>query len=665
MFARLAQLAGVMRRRPATPAHADLGAPLRQVMECIARGDLGSASSVAASLENQPGADAVAAYAHALICEASGDVQAAVVHAATAMRAAPDEPVYWLKCAQLDAASGRHRQAAELYARLVALPDAPFASDPDILFAFAAASQSSGNVDGAVDLLERALELQPAHGQARANLAMLLALSARGEQGRAQMNILLGQADAVTHRLKRALMLPAIHESAEHVSQVRERFSRELDELSDMPVADIAEPALEIGLVPFMLAYQGRDNTSLLRKFAQVVRRHYPAAGQSVMADPPGRSRIRVGFLSRHFHAHSVARTTHGLIHDLPRERFEVIAYAIEPRADPWAHTIRDSAESYVALPADPAHIRATLAQARLDVLIFADIGMEPLTYYLAFWRFAPVQMTTWGHPVTSGIDTIDCYLSAASLEIEAADLHYSERLVRLPGYFMPRYRRPVLDESRRSRPDALLNPDRTTYFCAQTAFKLHPDFDSALLAILERDPRAEILLMETTREMGLQTRRRLERALGKHANRVRMLPPMDIERFLRMQADADVLLDPFHFGGCNSTCEALGLGAPIVTLPGKFLAGRFTRASYEELGLDTLVAADAAQYVELAVRLGTDRAFRAEAAAQILTRQTRLFERPDAGQALGRALEEIVRNGQDVRQGATGTYLNSVSTPV
>ncbi len=657
MLSRLARLAGIMRRAPAAPAPPDQEVTLREVMGCVTRGDLGSARRFADALTRQPGAEAVAAFAHALVCEAAGDVPGATSHAATATRIAPDEPVYWLKCAQLEAANGRHQQAVGLYARLVALPDAPFASDPDILFAFAAASQKSGNVDGAVDLLERTLELQPGHMQARSNLAMLLALSARGEQGRAQMNILLGQADAVAHRLKRALMLPAIHESAEHVSQVRERFSRELDELSDMPVADIAEPALEIGLVPFMLAYQGCDNTALLRKFAQVMRRHYPAAGQSVMADPPGRSRIRVGFLSRHFHAHSVARTTHGLIHDLPRERFEVIVHAIEPRADPWAHTIRDSAESYVALPADPAHIRATLAQARLDVLIFADIGMEPLTYYLAFWRFAPVQITTWGHPVTSGIDTIDCYLSAASLEIEAADQHYTERLVRLPGYFMPRYRRPVLDESRRSRTDALLNPDRTTYFCAQTAFKLHPDFDSSLLAILERDPRAEILLMETTREMGLQTRRRLERALGKHANRVRMLPPMDIERFLRMQADADVLLDPFHFGGCNSTCEALGLGAPIVTLPGTFLAGRFTRASYEELGLDTLVAADAAQYVELAVRLGTDRAFREEAAAQILARQPRLFERPDAGQALGRVLEGIARHGPGVRQDPSAPY--------
>ena len=620
-------------------------------MECIARGDLAGASNHAASLASQPGADAVAAYAHSLISEAAGDVRAAALHAATAMRIAPDEPVYWLKCAQLDAVSGQHGQAAALYARLTALADAPFASDPDILFAFAAASEKSGDVDGAVNLLERALELQPANVQARSNLAMLLALSARGEQGRMQMNVLLRQTDSVAQRLKRALMLPAIHESGEHVNQVRERFSHELDELSDMPVADIAEPALEIGLVPFMLAYQGCDNTILLRKFAQVVRRHYPGAGQCMIADAPGRSRIRVGFLSRHFHAHSVARTTHGLIHDLPRERFEVIAYAIEPRADPWAHAIRDSAESYVALPADPAQVRATLAQARLDVLIFADIGMEPLTYYLAFWRFAPVQITTWGHPVTSGIDTVDYYLSAASLELGDADRRYTERLVRLPGYYMPRYRRPRFDEPRRSRPDALLNPDRTTYFCAQTAFKLHPDFDPALLAILERDPRAEILLMETTRAMGLQTRLRLERTLGKHANRVRMLPPLDIERFLRMQADADVLLDPFHFGGCNSTCEALGLGAPIVTLPGTFLAGRFTRASYAELGFDALVAADSTHYVELAVRLGTEPAFRDEASAQIRSTQSRLFERPDAGQALGRVLEEIVRNGLGVQQ--------------
>lgn len=638
-----------LRRLRAHPAPPDPDLLLDKVVQCIAHGALDDARRHAAALA---GHRAYAAYAQALICEAAGEIAAALGHAAAAMQAAPAEPVYWLKRAQLHHAAGQHEDAAALYDRLVDLADAPFAADPDILFACAAAHEQSGAAESAIGLLERLLHLHPDHTPARTNLAMLLALSARGERARAHMNVLVGREGSAAQRLRRALMLPAIHESAAHIAAVRARFTRDLDEVLEMPVANLAEPAVEIGLAPFMLAYQGHDNTALLAKFARAVRRHYPAAGRSPGPARTPAQRIRVGFVSRHFYAHSVARTTHGLIHDLPRDRFEVAVFGIEMRDDPWSRTIRGSADTCVALPADPARIRAAIIQAQLDVLIFADIGMEPFTYYLAFWRLAPVQMTTWGHPVTSGIDSVDYYISAASLEADDPDRRYTEQLIRLPGFFMPRYRRPALAEPRRSRPDALLDPARTTYFCAQTTFKLHPDFDAALLAILAGDPRAEILLMASTPEMGLQARRRLDRTLGKERGRVRFLPPLEIERFLRMQADADVLLDPFHFGGCNSTCEALGLAAPVVTLPGPYLAGRFTRASYAELGIEACVADSPARYAEIAMRLGTDRAWREEISAQIGARQPRLFGRPDAGLALGDAIEAIVR--EPGRAGAT-----------
>jgi predicted O-linked N-acetylglucosamine transferase (SPINDLY family) len=638
-------MARALRRLFSVAKPPDPAEVLGRVMALVSAGDLAGARASAALLEAPAVSLEYLEYARALIAEGEGDLAAALGHAGAAMREFPGEPVYWLKCAQLTAGLGRHRDSVDLYRRLIDLEDGPFRSDPAILFDFAAACEKSGDAAATVDLLERLLALRPDHAAARANLSMLLALAGRDAAARAHMNILLRGGDSLAGRLKRAMMLPAIHESLEHIAEVRGTLARELDELLDMPVEDLREPAYEVGLAPFMLAYQGCDNTALLRKLGQVVRRHYRAASSTDRADCRPGARIRIGFVSKNFHAHSVARTTHGLIHDLPRDRFEVSAFAIEPRSDPWANTIRASAEAYIALPGDPARIRAAISAARLDVLFFADIGMDPLTYFLAFWRLAPIQMTTWGHPVTSGIDSIDYYISAATLEAEGADARYTERLVRLPGYFMPRYRKPDFAEARRSSPDQLLDLDRNSYFCAQTAFKLHPDFDCALQGILERDPRAEILLMETTTEMGARTRMRLERTLGPLAARVRMLPRLEIGRFLRMLADADVLLDPFHFGGCNSSCEALGLGAPTVTLPSPFLAGSFTRACYAELGIDTCVASTPEDYVEIALRLGTDAGFREHVSTRIVEGQQRLFDRPDAGRHLADALERIVRD--------------------
>src|SRR5207247_4319019 len=183
---------------------------------------------------------------------------------------------------------------------------------------------------------------------------------------------------------------------------------------------------------------------------------------------------------------------------------------------------------------------------------------------------------------------------------------YYTEKLVRLPGYFMPRYRRPVLDGPRASRGQLGLPDGKHLYYCPQNLFKLHPDFDAAIKAILERDPEAELVLLEFVRAgVAEQLLRRLELTLGTLASRIRFVPRSEHRKFLQYVAAADIVLDPFHFGGCNSSCDALSLGVPVVTLPGSQLPGRFTLGLYEEIDLDCCVACSAVVYLVLALRIG------------------------------------------------------------
>jgi predicted O-linked N-acetylglucosamine transferase (SPINDLY family) len=213
---------------------------------------------------------------------------------------------------------------------------------------------------------------------------------------------------------------------------------------------------------------------------------------------------------------------------------------------------------------------------------------------------------------------------------------------VRLPGYFMPRYRRPALDGPRASRGQLGLPEGKHLYYCPQNLFKLHPDFDAAIGAILERDPEGELVLLEFVRAgVAEQLRRRFELKLGTLASRIRFVPRSEHRKFLQYVAAADLVLDPFHFGGCNSSCDALSLGVPVVTLPGSQLPGRFTLGLYQEIGLDTCVARSADEYVEIALRLGRDAEHRRSVSEQISARCARLFDRPDAALALG---EELLR---------------------
>ena len=93
------------------------------------------------------------------------------------------------------------------------------------------------------------------------------------------------------------------------------------------------------------------------------------------------------------------------------------------------------------------------------------------------------------------------------------------------------------------------------------------------------------------------------------------------------MLAAADVILDPLHFGGGNTSYEAFAVGAPIVTLPGGFLRSRITYALYRSMRLEECVALDRQDYVAKAVRLATDRAWREQVRTRILAAGQQLYE--------------------------------------
>ena len=554
--------------------------------------------------------------------------------------------VHYLR-ASIALAQQRNDSAAHHFTRTLEVL-AP--SDPTrarTMLRLAAALQDCNRQREAEQWYRRILELDPGNHDALLCLAVIREDS-DVEEARGLMDRYTELQAGAAPRLRRALMLPVILQSSDHIDRVRQRLDRDLDELLDLKPSKVPNPEFEVGATPFNLAYHGRNNAPLLRKIARVCRSVYPARTECVRQGfSPGR-RLRIGFVSTYFHAHSVGRTTFGLIRDLPRDRFEVHVFAIAAQADDLAEAIRKSADRYVPLPLDLGRVRDAIDSAALDIVFFADIGMHPLTYFLAFWRLAPIQMVTWGHSVTSGIDTIDYYLSSDAIEGAASEQYYTEKLARLPGYFMPRYRRPALEGPRASREQLGLPEGKHLYYCPQNLFKLHPDFDAAIRAILEGDPEAELVLIEFIRDgVAEQLLRRFELTLGALASRIRFVPRSGHRRFLQVVAAADVILDPFHFGGCNSSCDALSLGVPVVTLPGSQLPGRFTLGLYREIDLDCCIARSADEYVEIALRLGRDAEYRKSVSEQISARCARLFDRPDAGLALG---EELLRIAEATR---------------
>ena len=188
------------------------------------------------------------------------------------------------------------------------------------------------------------------------------------------------------------------------------------------------------------------------------------------------------------------------------------------------------------------------------------------------------------------------------------------------------------------------LRPNRHIYLCPQTLFKFHPEFDLLLAGILEADPEGDLILIEgRVPEWTNRLRRRWETNLPNAAQRVQFLPAQPRDDFLALLECSDVVLDPIHFGGGNTSYEALGRGAAVVTLPGNLLRSRITTALYRKMGLEELIAHNADSYVQLSVRLATDARFRASVVDQIVNSSGALFEDPQEVRCLQSWLLSVV----------------------
>ena len=255
-------------------------------------------------------------------------------------------------------------------------------------------------------------------------------------------------------------------------------------------------PLAQVGQTCFYLAYHAADDLPLQRAVARLYETACPELTAD-LADPAPRTdgRVHVGFVSQYWHQHTIAKLNRGLIRTLDRRRFHVTLFTTPHAGDAMRAALVAAADRVVELPVELAGARRLIAAERLDALYYADIGMSALTYFLAFARLAPLQCLTWGHPDTTGITNLDRFLSCDAMEPEGAERHYSETLVRLPGPTL-HYARPSLPARPKPRSAFGLPDDAHLYVCPQSLFKIHPDFDRALVELLRRDPRGLVVLL-------------------------------------------------------------------------------------------------------------------------------------------------------------------------
>ncbi len=512
----------------------------------------------------------------------------------------------------------------------------------------------------AMHFYQQALERAPNHPEARANLCLLLA--EEGRYGEAAVGIERAMVRSPNDALKllSTLLLPVIPGSLSEGELHRRRIESGLARLRNENLS-IEDPLARVGNLSFYLAYQGKNDRQVMTDLATIHCRATPSltwTAPHCRPDSPKRreGRIRIGFISRLFFNHTIGKLNAGLIRHLSREEFEVSVFTFHRPDDEWRSEIRRSADRFILLPNHLEQTRRMVAEQELDILFYTDIGMDPWTYYLGFSRLAPVQCVTWGHPDTTGIPTMDYFLSARDLDPADGQEQYTEELVRLEN-MTTYYYRPVLPKTWHPRSHfGLLDSDHL-YACPQSLFKFHPEFDVLLARILDADPKGRLVLIAGQKDYWSQLlKRRFESTLGDAARRVVFLSRLDAAEFFSLLAISEVVLDTIHFGGGNTSLETFAVGAPLVTLPGNFLRSRLTYGFYRRMGLLDLVATDGDDYVRLALRLANDVEWRAEMSSRILEKKDVLFENP----GILRDLEQFFLNVQP-RSKAANTTIHQV----
>jgi predicted O-linked N-acetylglucosamine transferase (SPINDLY family) len=375
----------------------------------------------------------------------------------------------------------------------------------------------------------------------------------------------------------------------------------------------------------FQLSYHGLSSKDIFKSKSKFVRKICPELNYKII--PKKNEKIKVGFISAFLNRrHSVYKDRHMIIAKLS-EDFDVYFFTLDDLDKPIQFTFGKA--KHMKLPSNLKEMRDEIAGLNLDVLVYCEIGMHPIMYYLAHMKLAKYQLNTWGHSDTSGIDTIDYFMTSKYYDNEStSEKNYSEKSVMLNS-LCTYYINPIKGydiSAFKSRNFFGFSDKVNLYLCPQSLFKIHPKYDSYMFDILIKDPEGIIVIMDFVGKKD-KLLSRFEKENRPHLSRIHFIQGMPHFEYLNLINICDVMLDPFPFGGCNSSLEAFSLGKVVVTRPSELINGRFTSGFLKKMGMPELICRTKKDYVELAVKVAKNKCYQEKLKQQILRNCSRLFE--------------------------------------
>ena len=538
------------------------------------------------ALELQPGEPRVLCNRSYALWKA-GRINEAIDAAERALKQVPNYPEAHNNLGNAFQAAGRLQEAVDQFQRAIALRP----NVAETRANFASALTELGRLEEAVAEARRAIELQPTLAVAHNNLGVALVKLKRPAEASAALN------QAVTLRPNYAEaqynLGVALADDFDYAGACN-AWRRAVELQPDHAVADSNRLFL-------LLVDSTQAAESILEEHKKWNQRQAtPLIGKIRPHDndrDPKR-RLRLGYVSGDFRGHVVGWSVLPMMSHHDHEQFEVFCYSSTRVADDYTAKLRTFADHWREVAElDDDEAAEVIHKDRIDLLV--DLAGHTVGNRLLVMarKPAPVQATYVGYVATTGLATIDYRLSDPYLDPAESDLkYYSERTIRLPHSYWC-YQSPL------TAPDVNEPPSSggaVTFGCLNNFGKVTAEaLDLWAQVMLGVDGSRLLLNCEFDHHRQI-VRRRLA-ARGIDGGRVDFVARQAWLDYAKTFHRIDIALDPFPYGGAISTCDALWMGVPVVSLLGRTTAGRGGNSILNNIGLGELVARTPEDYVRIA----------------------------------------------------------------
>lgn len=513
------------------------------------------------------------------------------------LEACPDQAEAWHLLGALAQQVGRSDVARQFIGRAIAID----ASVADYHSNLGTVLSTLGEIGLAVDSYLRALALAPRHADANFSLAGLLARQKRYvEAGRHYLAVLEtvpDHPDALGHG---ALMLAqgCDWDGLDALIPRLEAAAQNGLAVPPFPVLALTDdPVLQLAAAR---ARSARVESEMAGACTVLSFHHRPGEG----------GRIRIGYLSGDYREHATAWLMAELFELHDRGRFEVMAFSLEPSdRSPMRERLERGADRFIDLGSlDPVTAARAIHAEGTDILVDLKGWTADARPQILALRPAPIQVAYLGFPGTMGAGFIDWVLADSHVIFEGDEVHYSERVIRLPGCYQINDRRRPLPAPPLARSEYGLPETAFVFACFNNTFKITRPVFAQWMRLLAAVEDSVLWLLDPGGE-AVATLRAHARAAGIAPARLVFAQRVAFEAHLARHGAADLFLDTFPYTAHTTASDALWAGLPLVTRSGRSFASRVAGSLLAATGMKELVTATPAAYEALAQELAGDRA--------------------------------------------------------